>query len=230
MGEIEVPADRYWGAQTQRSLVHFSIDDDRMPAGKIPTSRPPSWRCCTTKALWFISLPRFSACSAGPEKPLMSSLHTRSGDQAVEGSDILVAVGRTPNTHGIELELAGVALDARRYIAVNDRLETSAPGIWAIGEAKRLGINVRVANLPIVAVLRSRTISETRAFTKGLVEADGDRILGFTMLGPEAGEVMAVVQTAMLAGHAIHGLARRDHRTPDNGGGLVALFSNVAAR
>jgi fumarate hydratase class II len=31
MGEIDVPADRYWGAQTQRSLVHFSIGDDRMP-------------------------------------------------------------------------------------------------------------------------------------------------------------------------------------------------------
>jgi fumarate hydratase, class II len=31
MGEIDVPADRYWGAQTQRSLIHFSIGDDRMP-------------------------------------------------------------------------------------------------------------------------------------------------------------------------------------------------------
>jgi hypothetical protein len=42
--------------------------------------------------------------------------------------------GRTPNTAGIGLEAAGVAVDARGYIAVNDRLETRAPVVWAIGE------------------------------------------------------------------------------------------------
>jgi pyruvate/2-oxoglutarate dehydrogenase complex dihydrolipoamide dehydrogenase (E3) component len=54
-------------------------------------------------------------------------LRTPAGDQTIAGSDILVAAGRTPNTHGIGLDLAGVALYARGYIAVNDRLETSAP-------------------------------------------------------------------------------------------------------
>ena len=58
----------------------------------------------------------------------------RPASRSSKGSDILVAVGRTPNTQGIGLDLAGVALDARGYIAVNDRLETSAPGVWAIGE------------------------------------------------------------------------------------------------
>jgi pyruvate/2-oxoglutarate dehydrogenase complex dihydrolipoamide dehydrogenase (E3) component len=57
-----------------------------------------------------------------------------SGKRTIEGSDILVAAGRTPNTAGIGLEEAGVELDDRGYIRVNDRLETSAPGIWAIGE------------------------------------------------------------------------------------------------
>jgi pyruvate/2-oxoglutarate dehydrogenase complex dihydrolipoamide dehydrogenase (E3) component len=61
-------------------------------------------------------------------------LHAPSGDQTIEGSDILVAAGRTPNTAGIGQEAAGVAVDARGYIAVNDRLETSAPDVWAIGE------------------------------------------------------------------------------------------------
>ena len=61
-------------------------------------------------------------------------LHAASGDQTIEGSDILVAAGRTPNTAGIGLEAAGVAVDARGYIAVNDRIETSAPDVWAIGE------------------------------------------------------------------------------------------------
>jgi pyruvate/2-oxoglutarate dehydrogenase complex dihydrolipoamide dehydrogenase (E3) component len=205
------------------------------------------------------------------------------GDQTIEGSDILVATGRTPNTDGIGLDLADVALDARGYVAVNDRLETSAPDVWAIGEcagsaqfthvsfddfrivsanlsggnrtkrdrlvpycmftdpplarvglsegeAQRQGIAVRVAKLPIVAVLRSRTISETRGFMKALVEADGDRILGFTMIGAEAGEVMAVVQTTMLAGMPYTSLRDAIIAHPTMAEGLGALFSNVRAR
>src|SRR5258706_261207 len=62
-------------------------------------------------------------------------MRTPAGDQTVEGSDLLVAAGRTPNTDGIGLDLAGVVLDDRGYVAVNDRLETSAPDVWAIGEA-----------------------------------------------------------------------------------------------
>jgi len=61
-------------------------------------------------------------------------VQTSSGEQRVAGTDILVAAGRTPNTKGIGLELAGVGLDNRGYIKVNDRLETTARRIWAIGE------------------------------------------------------------------------------------------------
>ena len=210
-------------------------------------------------------------------------MRTPSGDQTIESSDILVAVGRTPNTSGIGLDLAGVALDTRGYVAVNDRLETSASDVWAVGEcagspqfthvsfddfriirdnlaggdrttrnrlvpycmftdpplarvglsereAQRQGIAVRVAKLPIVAVLRSRTISETRGFLKALVEADGNRILGFTMLGAEAGEVMAVVQTAMLASMPYTGLRDAIIAHPTMAEGLGALFSNIPAR
>ena len=59
---------------------------------------------------------------------------TPSGEQKIEGSDILAAAGRVPNTAGIGLEEAGVELDARGYIRVNERLETTAPNVWAIGE------------------------------------------------------------------------------------------------
>jgi pyruvate/2-oxoglutarate dehydrogenase complex dihydrolipoamide dehydrogenase (E3) component len=97
-------------------------------------------------------------------------------------------------------------------------------------EAQRRGIAVRVAKLPIVAVLRSRTISETRGFMKALVEADGDRILGFTMIGAEAGEVVAVVQTAMLAGMPYTGLRDAIIAHPTMAEGLGVLFTNVAAR
>jgi pyruvate/2-oxoglutarate dehydrogenase complex dihydrolipoamide dehydrogenase (E3) component len=52
----------------------------------------------------------------------------------IEGSDILAAAGRIPNTRGIGLEDAGVELDARGYIKVDDRLQTTARSVWAMGE------------------------------------------------------------------------------------------------
>jgi pyruvate/2-oxoglutarate dehydrogenase complex dihydrolipoamide dehydrogenase (E3) component len=57
-----------------------------------------------------------------------------SAGRTIEASDILVAVGRTPNTIGIGLPEAGIALDAAGYIKVDDRLQTTAPGVWAMGE------------------------------------------------------------------------------------------------
>src|SRR5215510_287243 len=55
-------------------------------------------------------------------------------EKTLEGSHLLVAAGRVPNTEGIGLEVAGVALTERGYIKVNERLETTARGVWAIGE------------------------------------------------------------------------------------------------
>jgi pyruvate/2-oxoglutarate dehydrogenase complex dihydrolipoamide dehydrogenase (E3) component len=62
------------------------------------------------------------------------SVRTEAGERTIEGSDILVATGRIPNTGGIGLDVAGVDLDDRGYIRVNERLETNAPAVWAIGE------------------------------------------------------------------------------------------------
>jgi len=202
------------------------------------------------------------------------------GDRTIEGSDILVAAGRTPNTAAISLDKAGVEVDAHGYVAVNDRLETSAPEVWALGdcagspqfthvsfddfrvirdnlaganrstrdrlvpfcmftdpplarvglseaEAHRRGIGVRVAKLPMRAVLRTWTISESRGFMKALVDLHGDRILGFTMLGPEAGEVMAAVQTAMLAGLPYTGLRDAILTHPTMAEGLTTLFASI---
>jgi pyruvate/2-oxoglutarate dehydrogenase complex dihydrolipoamide dehydrogenase (E3) component len=55
-------------------------------------------------------------------------------EKILQGSHILVATGRTPNTEGLGLELTGVGLTDRGYVKVNERLQTTAPGIWAIGE------------------------------------------------------------------------------------------------
>jgi pyruvate/2-oxoglutarate dehydrogenase complex dihydrolipoamide dehydrogenase (E3) component len=56
------------------------------------------------------------------------------GEQTIEGTDLLIATGRAANTQGIGLEKAGIRLDARGYIKVNERLETTAPGVWAMGD------------------------------------------------------------------------------------------------
>jgi pyruvate/2-oxoglutarate dehydrogenase complex dihydrolipoamide dehydrogenase (E3) component len=63
------------------------------------------------------------------------TVHRNSGEQRLAGSHILLAVGRVPNTANIGLEKAGVELDARGYIRVDDELHTTAPDVWAIGES-----------------------------------------------------------------------------------------------
>jgi pyruvate/2-oxoglutarate dehydrogenase complex dihydrolipoamide dehydrogenase (E3) component len=210
-------------------------------------------------------------------------MRTSSGERAIEGSDILVAAGRIPNTTGIGLDVASVELDDRGYIKVNDRLETSAPEVWAIGECagspqfthvsyddfriirdnlagghrttrgrlvpycmftdpplgrvglnegdtQRQGIEARVAKLPMSSVLRTHTIGETQGFMKALVAAHDDRILGFTMIGAEAGEVVAAVQMAILAGLPYTGLRDAILTHPTMAEGLGSLFSNVPPR
>ena len=204
------------------------------------------------------------------------------GERVLEGSDLLVAAGRTPNTRQIGLELAGVELDASGYVKVDDRLQTTASGVWAMGEcagsaqfthvafddfrvvrdnlagrprttknrlvpycafmdpelgrvglgeeeARRLGLEVRVVRLPMTSVLRARAIGETRGFMKALLDTRSDRILGFTMLGANAGEVIAVVQTAMLAGLPYTGLRDAILTHPTMAEGLNVLFANVAS-
>ena len=204
---------------------------------------------------------------------------TPAGMQTIEGSDILVAAGRLPNTDGIGLETAGVELDARGYVKVNERLETTAPNVWAVGdcagspqfthaayddfrivrdnlngsarttrgrlvpfcmftdpELGRVGLNeseaqrdriaYRVARIAMAAVLRTRTLSETRGFLKALIAADSDHILGFTALGVQAGELIAVVQTAMLAGTPYTALRDAILTHPTIAEGLTVLFAD----
>ena len=79
----------------------------------------------------------------------------------------------------------------------------------------------------MAAVLRTQTLSETRGFMKALIESDGDRILGFTAFGVEAGEVMAVVQMAMVAGLPYTAVRDAVLTHPTMAEGLVVLFSAV---
>jgi pyruvate/2-oxoglutarate dehydrogenase complex dihydrolipoamide dehydrogenase (E3) component len=97
-------------------------------------------------------------------------------------------------------------------------------------EAQRQGIAVRVARMPTAAVLRAQATGEKLGFMKALVGADDERILGFTMIGAEAGEVMAVVQTAMLAELPYSRLRDAVLAHPTMAEGLGSLFANVSAR
>jgi pyruvate/2-oxoglutarate dehydrogenase complex dihydrolipoamide dehydrogenase (E3) component len=179
-------------------------------------------------------------------------VETVAGERTIRGSHLLVAVGRIANTANLNLDRAGIALTSRGFIKVDDRLHTTAPDVWAIGEcagspqfthvsvddfrivrdnmmggtrstrdrlvpyvmftdpplsrvglseseAQRQGIPFRVAKLPMRRVLRTFATDEADGFMKVLVGETDDRILGFTMIGSEAGEVMAAMQTAMLA-------------------------------
>jgi len=96
-------------------------------------------------------------------------------------------------------------------------------------EAQRQGVTVRVARLPISAVLRTQTTDEKQGFMKALV-GDDDRIVGFTMIGSEAGEVIAAVQTAMLANLPYSRLRDAVLAHPTMVEGLGSLFSNVPPR
>jgi pyruvate/2-oxoglutarate dehydrogenase complex dihydrolipoamide dehydrogenase (E3) component len=93
--------------------------------------------------------------------------------------------------------------------------------------AQRRGIAVRVARLPMTQVLRARAVGDLRGYMKVLVEAAGDQILGFTMLGAEAGEVVSVIQTAMLAGLPCTALRDAILAHPTMAEGLGALLADV---
>jgi pyruvate/2-oxoglutarate dehydrogenase complex dihydrolipoamide dehydrogenase (E3) component len=172
--------------------------------------------------------------------------------KTVAGSHLLVATGRVPNSDTLNLAAAGVQADKRGFIQVNDRLETSTKGIYALGdikggpafthisyddfriirsnviekgaastcnrivpycvfidpqlgrvgltetEARAQGCKIRVAKLPMSSVARALEVDETRGFMKAVVDSDTNQILGAAVLGIEGGEVMSVLETAMM--------------------------------
>ncbi|MGE5792633.1 MAG: mercuric reductase [Bacteroidota bacterium] len=179
-------------------------------------------------------------------------LETPAGARRVEGSHLLVAVGRVPATDRLNLAAAGLATDKAGYIPVNNRLETGVPGLYAIGdvkggpafthisyddyrilranwlerreattdgrlvpntmfidpqlatvglnetEAAKRGVAYKVAKMPMSYVARAIEMSETRGFMKAIVDPGTEQILGCTILGVEGGELMSMIEIAML--------------------------------
>ena len=205
------------------------------------------------------------------------------GAHILHGSDLLVATGRTPNTKEIGLEQAGVELNEHGYIKVNERLETTAANVWAMGdcagspqfthvayhdfrvvhenlkggkrstkdrivpfcmftdpelarvgrnesEARRDGVEYRIAKMPMANVLRTHTIAEPRGFMKMLIGKDSDEIIGFTAFGIEASELMAAVQTAMVGGRPFTTLRDAIFAHPTMAEGLIYLLGQVESK
>jgi pyruvate/2-oxoglutarate dehydrogenase complex dihydrolipoamide dehydrogenase (E3) component len=175
------------------------------------------------------------------------------GDKSLQCTHLMIAIGRTPNTDRLNLGAAGVTTDERGNIRVNERLETNADNIWAIGDcnggplfthvswddfriikdnvlhaagrtttgrlipytlfidpelgrvglteeqARKKGYDVLVAKIPANKVPRSNTSGEVKGLLKAVIDQDTNRILGCSLLCHSAGEVMSVVQMAMLA-------------------------------
>ena len=180
------------------------------------------------------------------------TLETDDGTETLRGSHLLVAAGRVPNTEALNVEAAGIETDGTGHIVVNDRLETTADGVYAIGDvkggpafthisyddfrvlrtnlieggdatitdrmvpytvfidpqfarvglseeqAKHQGINYAVAKMPMSHVARAIEVAETRGFMKVLADPESKQILGCAVLGIEGGEIMSMIQIAMM--------------------------------
>ncbi|HEX3271603.1 MAG TPA: mercuric reductase [Ktedonobacterales bacterium] len=208
------------------------------------------------------------------------TIKTPSGEQVITGSHILAAAGRSPNTETMNLEAAGVRTEKGGFIAVNERLETSAPSVWALGdvkggpafthisyddyriirdnlleggsrttndrpvpytvfidpqlgrmglgeeEARTAGKNIKVAKMPMSYVARADEVDETRGFMKAVVDAESGQILGCAILGIEGGELMAMVEIAMMGKVPYTTLRDAVFAHPTLSESLNNLFSN----
>jgi len=195
-----------------------------------------------------------SRCVAADGPGIRLGISTPEGERIIRGSHLLLAAGRTPNTDSLNCKAAGIALDDKGFIKANSRLETSASGVYALGdvkggpqfthisyddfriirtnlleggsatttdrmvpytvfidpqlgrvglgeeEARKQGRNIKVAKMPMSWVARADEVDETRGFMKAVVDAETRQILGCAILGIEGGELMAMVEIAML-GH-----------------------------
>ncbi|MBO0949822.1 mercuric reductase [Fibrella forsythiae] len=180
------------------------------------------------------------------------ALKTDKGPVLLTGTKLLVVTGTTPNTAALNLTAAGITTDEHGFIQVNDKLETSQPGVYALGdikggpafthisyddyrvvkknlleggdasivgrpvpytiftdpqlgrvglsetEARQQGKSIKVASMPMSSVARAIETNRTGGLMKVIIDADTDQILGAAILGMEGGEVMTMLQIAMM--------------------------------
>jgi pyruvate/2-oxoglutarate dehydrogenase complex dihydrolipoamide dehydrogenase (E3) component len=215
---------------------------------------------------------------------IVLTVNTSAGERTLSGSHLLVATGRPPNTETLNLDAAGIERDKRGFIKANERLETSVPGVYALGDVKggpafthisyddfriirtnlleggsatitnrqvpytmfidpqlgRIGLSeqeardqdrdVLVAKIPMSYVSRAVELGETRGLMKAVVDADTGQILGCAVLGIEGGEIMAMIQIAMMGKMSYTVLRDAVFAHPTLAESLNSLFSTVEHR
>jgi pyruvate/2-oxoglutarate dehydrogenase complex dihydrolipoamide dehydrogenase (E3) component len=118
------------------------------------------------------------------------------GEPDIIGSDVLIAVGRRPNTDDLGLDKAGIETDARGYITVGDDLSTSVPGIFALGDCNGQGAFTHTAYNDFEIVAANLLDGDDRKLS--------DRLLGYALyIDPPLGRVGMTVTQAKKAGHDI---------------------------
>jgi pyruvate/2-oxoglutarate dehydrogenase complex dihydrolipoamide dehydrogenase (E3) component len=199
----------------------------------------------------------------------------------VRGSHLLVAVGRRPNTDGLGVETAGIRLDARGYIQVDDQYRTSAEGVYAVGdctpgpqfthaswddhrllfdvlmgqpsrkrsdrvvpitaftdpplarvgvterEAKEKGLRYEAASMPFGNVARAIETDETAGTMKLLIDPASERVLGATIVGAEAGELIHVFVALMQAGATARAIVDMEAVHPTYAEGVQSLVMRL---
>jgi pyruvate/2-oxoglutarate dehydrogenase complex dihydrolipoamide dehydrogenase (E3) component len=188
----------------------------------------------------------------GPKGRIDLEVRQQRRSRKLSGTHLLLATGRRPNTDRLNLPAAGIDTDEKGFVLVDERLETSVPGVYALGdvkggpafthisyddyrivrtnlleggsattkgrlvpyavyidpelgrvgpseaEARARGHRVRVAKLAMHSVAKALERDEPRGFIKILVDAETDQILGCAVLGIEGGEIMSMLQIAMM--------------------------------
>jgi pyruvate/2-oxoglutarate dehydrogenase complex dihydrolipoamide dehydrogenase (E3) component len=200
-----------------------------------------------------------------------------SSGETVEGSHLLVATGRRPNTDDLGADAAGVKLDAHGFVVVDDHYRTSARGIYAVGdcsgspqfthtawddhrllfdvltgrpgrgrkdrlvphtaftdpqvtgvgvterEAKERGVRHELATLPFSSVARALETDETAGVLRILIDPATERILGASIVGAEAGELVHVFAALMQAGATARAIADMEVVHPSFAEGLQSV-------
>jgi pyruvate/2-oxoglutarate dehydrogenase complex dihydrolipoamide dehydrogenase (E3) component len=121
---------------------------------------------------------------------------TPDGERVLQGSHLLLAVGRIPNTDQLNLEAAGVETDSRGYVEVNDRLETNVPGIYALGDVKG-GPAFTHVSYDDFRIVRTNLLEDGDAST-------ADRVLTYTVfIDPQLGRAGLSEQMARGQGYDV---------------------------
>ena len=235
----------------------------------------------TEEGISIISGAEISKAEKSPEGKITITIKKDGQQQQVTASHLLIAAGRSPQTKTLNLDKTGVEVDEKGYIKVNDKLETTAEGIYALGdvkpgpafthiayndhlvvfknlmenanvsikgrpvpycmftdpqlgriglsedEARKQGLDIKVAKLTMDHVARAIETNETKGFMKAVVDAKTDQVLGATVLGYEGGEVMSVLQMAMQGKITAHQLRENIFAHPTLSESINNLFMTI---